>query len=259
MRGALEIGLAGQFDAGKNRLAFTKLDLANPGLLTLSASGYYDLEASRLAADLQADIADLSIFRAISGLDLSGAGRVAVKNVVWGAENKKSGRADIEITAGQLGLGQADLNRLVGPQPVIAAEVELSPQMNLGVRLNRLETAMASGAGSVDIVNEFKDIRVGCEITVQPGAIPPAIGVTMVQAAHLTAALEGPLNAPAGDIRLSLPKLAAGGERFDNLVLATSLTWSEDGVLSLSNRVDFALRKQPYRLRAEVVLPPDRM
>lgn len=257
VQGSFDIELAGQFDLEKNRLALAKLELAKPGQLSLATSADLNLQTSHASADLQADVADLSIFSALAGLSLSGAGKVAVTNVVWVPES--GGRADIFISTDRLGLGQEDLHRLVGPQPVIAAQVEVSPQLDLKIRLNRFETAMAKGAGSIDIVNEFKEMKVDWQLTVQPGAIPPALGVALPQPAQLTATLAGPLQSPAGDIRLTVPGLEAGGERIENLKLATSLAWSDGAVPALHNEVAFTLRAKPYALRADVVLPPNRL
>jgi translocation and assembly module TamB len=257
VQGTFEIDLAGQFDPEQNRLALAKLNLAKPEQMSLATSADLDLQTIRASADLQVDVADLSIFSALAGFPLRGAGRVAVTHVVWAPES--GGRADIEVTARQLVLGQEDLHRLVGPQPVVAAQVEVSPRLDLGIRLHRFETAMAKGAGSIDIAGEFKDMNVDWQLTVQPGAIPPALGVALPQPAQLTVALAGPLNTPAGDIRLTVPGLEAGGERIENLKLATSLAWSDDAVPALHNQLDFVLRSKPYTLRADAVLPPDRL
>lgn len=251
----LDVTIHADVAANFSEFLVDKLEIAAEGL---QLTGRADLKGNRVSdAGLQAEIDDLSILTELAGLELRGNGRVTVDNAAWDAAG--GGQADIDIAARQLDLGQADLNRLVGPQPAVAGQVKVSPQMDLGIRLDRLETAMADGAVSIDLDNEFKAMTVRGELAVKPGAIPPAIAVSMPQAAHAAIALDGPPGAPAGDIRLTVPVVETAGERFEDLELTTSMNWSDEAVLSLLNRLDFALRGQPYRLEADVILPPDRL
>ncbi len=255
VRGAFTLNLAGRFDRGDNRLALSSLNLARPELLTLSATGDADLAVTRLAAGLEAELADLSGIAALAGVALRGGGRIAVANGVWTPDG--GGSADIEISGRRLGFEQEDLNRLVGPEPVIAAKVEISPRLDLAIAIERFELAMAQGGGTIALRNSFKDLKVDCRLAVQPGAVPPASGVTPNGAAQLTAALDGPLARPAGRVGLTVPALAVGGERFDSLTLTSVLSWSNDPAPSLHNQLEFNFHENPCRLNIDAVLPPD--
>ena len=255
LRGAVGVDLAGRFDKAAKRLVLTRIELARPDLLALSASADVDLATGRVGAGLQAEIADLSVATALTGFQLSGAGHVAVTNIDWSAAG--GGQAALAITARGLAFGMTDLDRLVGPEPALAARLEVSPQLDMRITIDRLDLAMAKGAATIDLMQDFKEMKVACEVTVQPGAIPPAGGVTLPSDARLKAALQGPMTAPAGTIRLTVPALETAGRRFDNIELASALTWSDNQVLSLQNRLDFLVLHNPYRLNVDAVLPPE--
>jgi len=255
LRGAFGVDLAGRFEKGAKRLALTRLDLARPDLLAVSAKADVDLAASRVGTSLQADIADLSVVTALTGFELSGAGHVAVTNGHWSASS--GGQADIAITARGLAFGIADLNRLVGPESTIAARIEVSPQLDMGIIIDRLDLATVKGAASIDLRKAFKEMKVAGEVAVQPGALPPASGVTLPSDARLEVALEGSVAAPTGTIRLTVPAIETAGRRFDNIELASTLTWSDKRILSLQNRLDVLVLGNPYRLDVDAVLPPE--
>ena len=229
--------------------------IAAAGLQLTGRAGLDDNGAVTAAA-VTADIADLAVFSALTGMELSGAGRLTVQNGAW--DPAGGGRAEFEITAKELGLGQADLDRLAGPQPALAGHLELSPRQDLTVKLDRIDLAMTDGSLSLALTDGFARMAAAGELAVLPGALPPDIGVVMPQAARLAVQLDGPVGAPAGEIDLAVPTIESG-ERFDKIEIASTMEWSEEAVLSLLNRADFTLREKPYRLTADVVLPPDRL
>ncbi|MBB5348662.1 translocation/assembly module TamB domain-containing protein [Desulfoprunum benzoelyticum] len=255
LRGAFGVDLAGRFDTAAKRLALTRFDLARPDLLAVSVKADVDLAASRIGASLEAEIADLSVVTALTGLELSGAGHVAVTDVDWSAAG--GGQADIAITGRGLAFGNADLDRLVGPEPAIAARLKMSPQLDMGITIDRLDLATVTGTATIDVMEDFKEMKVAAEVAVQPGALPPAAGVTLPADARLKVALEGPVTAPAGTIRLTAAALETAGRRFDNIELASTLTWSEKQVLALQNRLEVLVLDNPYRLDVDAVLPPE--
>ncbi len=233
-----------------------ELLLTTPGI-KISGSAELQNRGKVSKAWLQAKIADLSLLKNLTGLDMSGAGQVEVSNGDW--QTAAGGRADFAITADQLGFGQTDLDRLVGPQPMIAGQLELSPQLELAISLAQVKTAMVDGTGVISFSKQFSKINIGGDYTVQPGAISPESGVSLTQAAHLSVALVGPVQAPAGEIRLAVPELTTAGELFEDPQLISSLSWSNKGILTIDNRLDFTLRENPYRLQGQVVLLPDRL
>lgn len=225
----------------------------------LELTGQAELEGGGkvTSADLQADFTELARFAPLTGLDLRGAGRLALSKVQWNPEH--GGQADIHITASELGLGQEDLDRLVGTQPEIEAQVKVSPKMDLGVSIKRLETAMLDATAAMDITENFSMLQLDSDVTIRPTTLSKAAELSLPQAAHLTASLKGPPATPAGTIQLKAPALDARKKRIEKIAMTTTLSWSEQKVLSLGNRLDFALGRKPYQLRADVILPPDRL
>lgn len=222
----------------------------------MTLRGQADLDESFAVsnANLAADIADLAIFAPISGLDLSGKGDVRLDNLIWSTEQGLN--TDIAIATTQTGFGIADLDRIVGPSPVIKGAVSLSPGLDLAVDIPNLETAMITGPIKVDIGQEFAKLAVTSELDLAPGVVPPGIGVAIAPA-KLNVALDGDIAAPPGNINLRVPSVEAGGQKFENVRLGTNMTWSDQAVLSLNNRVQFALAGWDYDLGANVILPSD--
>lgn len=252
----LDIEAKADIAADFSKIIVEHLEAASPGV-QLTGKAELDGRGNVSAADLQADVDDLSIFTAASGLQLSGAAQLAASNIAWGAET--GGRAELKITGRQLAFGQADLDRLVGPEPVISAQLELSPRKDLAVKLDRLDTAMADGTFSLHVTQEFTKMQLDGELTVQPGAVPPVIGVSLAQPAHLEVSLAGSPTAPRGEIRTSVPALEARGKRFADLQLDSTISWTDEKILSLRNRLDFALNRKTYQLQADGLMVPERL
>ncbi len=252
----LDLALTAETAKDFKKTDIDKLEIAAAGL-QLTGRGRFDDHGAGTAIALAADITDLEIFAPLAGMELKGAGRVAVKNGAWSPTG--GGEADVEVTARELSLGQADLDRIVGPQPALAGRLEWSPRQELDLRLDRVDLAMADGTISLAFAEEFTRMRISGDLAVLPGALPPEAGVTMPQAARLTVNLEGPPQAPAGDITLTMQTLAAGREQFDAIAITSALQWSDENVLSVANRGDFIWHRKNYRLLADLTLPPDRL
>lgn len=222
----------------------------------MTLRGQADLDDSFAVsnANLTADVADLAIFAPISGLDLSGQGDVRLDNLIWSAEQGLN--TDIAIATTQTGFGIADLDRIVGSSPAIKGAVSLSPDLDLAIDIPNLETAMITGPIKVDISEEFAKLAVTSELDLAPGVVPPGIGVAIAPA-KLNVALDGDIAAPPGNINLRVPSVEAGGQKFENVRLGTNMTWSDQAVLSLINRAQFALAGRGYDLGANVILPSD--
>lgn len=205
-------------------------------------------------ATLTGDVADLSIFAPISGLDLSGQGQVTLGNMSWSTEAGL--KSDLAISTTETGFGIADLDRIVGPSPTITGQVALMPNLDLTVDLASVETATVKGPVRVDITEEFERLAVVGDLDVAPGTVPPEIGVSIAPA-KLSVRLDGDISAPPGQIELVVPSVEAGGQRFDKVALSTRMEWSDQAVLSLLNRGAFTLGKHGYELAANVRLPDD--
>ena len=214
-------------------------------------------EGAVTAADLHRRSSDLADFSATHGNGTQGAGRLTVKTAT-GIRPAADGPSSKSLRR-DFGLGQADLDRLVGPQPAIAGHIELSPRQDLAVKLDRIDLAMTDGSLSLALTDGFTKMVASGELTVLPGALPPGIGVAMPQTARLAVRLDGPVQTPTGEIDLAVPTIEAGGERFDNIEISSTMKWSKEAVLSLVNRADFVLKGKPYQLSADVVLPADRL
>lgn len=252
----LDIDITGGLSKDFSQISIEDLTAVTAGM---QLTGRGELSGGGGLSDfwLQVDSTDLSRFRSLAGLELKGIGRVTLKQGVW--QSAEGGRADIEITGSGLDLGQVDLNHLIGPQPKIAGNLQISPQLDLGLKFSTLKMAAAEGGGEISLGSDFSRIQGAIDFTVHQGAVPPQTGVKLAQAANLTVSLDGPISAPAAAIRLAIPQLTAGGEHFRNLKLTSTLLWSDDAVPSLKNRVDVVLRGKAYRLQALAVLPSDRL
>ncbi|MFH1803321.1 MAG: translocation/assembly module TamB domain-containing protein [Pseudomonadota bacterium] len=228
--------------------------IAAPGM-TVTGHATLDDAGNVTQGNIIADAADLAIFSVISGLDLSGQGRVGIEDIVWNADN--GGAARLAITAQEAGFGLADLDRVIGPQPVIAGQAKISPQFDLEIDFDRIGLAAVDGSGSVGISNNFSDLSANINLVLSPSIIPAGIGATTSQPAQLNAAIAGPMAAPAGQVKLTLPGLNVSGEDFRRISLTTDMAWSDAGILRLDHRAGFTLRDQPYTARATVSLPDD--
>ncbi len=246
---ALDAEIAPDF----SKFALGKINITTPGI---SVNGKTDINDVMAVTDgeLIADVADLSIFAPISGLDLSGTGQVAISDIEWSME--QGGKADIAIKADQTGFGIADLDRIVGATPTVDGKLAVNDAFDLSITLDQIATAMVSGPAQIDISNEFSHLSVKSDLSVQPGVVPPDIGVSIAPA-MLAINLDGDIAAPAGTIRLAAPSVSAGGQKFEKLDLVTEMRWSDQAVLSLINKAGFALMGRNYDLAADVVLPSD--
>ena len=205
-------------------------------------------------AGLTADVADLSIFGPISGLDLSGQGQVSLSDIKWSMEN--GGGFDVAVNGTQTGFGISDLDRIVGPSPTLAGSVAISPEFDMAIDLNQVQTATVTGAAKVDLTETFGQMAIDANLDIAPGTVPPGIGVAIAPA-KLTIALDGPTSAPAGVINLSTAKVDAAGQVLENVKLISKMGWSAQSVLSLTNTVKFNRANAKYDLAANVVLPSD--
>ena len=246
---ALDAEIAPDF----SKFALGKINITTPGI---SVNGKTDINDVMAVTDgeLIADIRDLAIFAPISGLDLGGTGQVAIHDLAWSVE--QGGTANIAIKADQTGFGIADLDRIVGLSPTIDGKLAVSDAFDLSITLDQIATAMVSGPAQIDISNEFSNLSVKSDLSVQPGVVPPDIGVSIAPAT-LAINLDGDIAAPAGTIRLATPSVSAGGQKFEKLDLVTEMRWSDQAVLSLINKAGFGLMGRNYDLAADVVLPAD--
>lgn len=246
---ALDAEIAPDF----SKFALGKINITTPGI---SVNGTTDINDVMAVTDgeLIADIRDLAIFAPISGLDLTGTGQVAIRDLAWSLE--QGGTANIAIKADQTGFGITDLDRIVGATPTIDGKLAVSDAFDLSITLDQLATAMVSGPAQIDISNEFSELSVKSDLSVQPGVVPPDIGVSIAPAT-IAINLDGDIAAPAGTIRLVTPSVSAGGQKFEKLDLVTEMRWSDQAVLSLINKAGFGLMGRNYDLAADVVLPAD--
>lgn len=252
----LELGLEADMARNFKEMTITDLNLAAAGL-QLTGRGRLAGNGAVSAAAVTADIADLAVLSPLTAMALQGAGRLTLGNGAW--DPAGGGRAELEITARQLALGQADLDRLTGPQPEIAGRLVLSPRRDLAVTLDRIDMAQAGGALSLALTDDFTRLAAAGQLAVLPGALPPGIGLAMPETARLGVRLDGPVQSPAGEIELAVPAIEAGGERIETIAMKSTLNWSAEAVLSLLNQADFTLRGKPYRLAADLALPADRL
>lgn len=252
----LEAAVEGEIGRDFERTFIERLAAAAAGL-RLAGSGEVAADGAVTAAELTADITDLALLQGLTGMELQGAGQVALQQAAWSPTG--GGRAGVRLTTAGLRLGQADLDRLVGPQPELAGHAELTPGGDLTVQLDRVDLAMTDGDIALAFADGFTRMHLAADFEVLPGALPPEAGVALSETARLDVRLEGPPQAPQGEIIVTAPGLEAGGERLHAIKTATSLRWSEEAVLSLVNRADFTLREKPYRLEADLALKPDRL
>ncbi|WP_404420212.1 translocation/assembly module TamB domain-containing protein [Thalassospira australica] len=250
---AQQVALDAEIAPDFSKFVLGKINITTPGI---SVNGKTDINDVMAVTDgeLIADVADLSIFAPISGLDLSGTGQVAISDIEWSME--QGGKADIAIKADQTGFGIADLDRIVGATPTIDGKLAVNDAFDLSITLDQIATAMVSGPAQIDISNEFRHLSVKSDLSVQPGVVPPDIGVSIAPA-MLAINLDGDIAAPAGTIRLGIPSVSVGGQKFEKLDLVTEMRWSDQAVLSLINKAGFALMGRNYDLAADVVLPSD--
>lgn len=250
---AQQVALDAEIAPDFSRFALGKIRITTPGI---AIDGNTDINDMMAVTDgeLIADIRDLAIFAPISGLDLTGTGQVAIRDIEWSAE--QGGTANIAIKTDQTGFGLADLDRIVGPTPTIDGKLIISDAFDLSIMLDPITTAMVSGAAQIDISNEFSNLSIESELSVQPGVVPPDIGVSIAPA-MIAVNLDGDIAAPVGTIKLSTPSVLAGGQNFEKLDLVTEMRWSDQAVLSLINKAGFALMGRNYDLSADVVLPTD--
>ncbi|WP_430475634.1 translocation/assembly module TamB domain-containing protein [Thalassospira lucentensis] len=236
-----------------SQIAVSDLVLNAPEM-TLRGNAELDEAFAVSDAKLVGDVADLSIFAPISGLDLRGQGQVVLGNLSWSEE--AGAKADIAISTTETGFGIADLDRIVGPAPTITGTVALLPNLDLAIDLAAVDTAMVKGPVKVDITDEFERLMVKGDFDIAPGVVPPGIGVSIAPST-LSVLLDGNIAEPPGQIDLRVPSLEAGGQSFDDVRLATKMEWSKQSVLSLINKVRFSLSGRSYDLAANVVLPSD--
>lgn len=248
-----DLSLDAMIAAGFGDIAVRNLVVNVPDM-ALRGQADIDENFSVSNANLVADIADLSIFAPISGLDVSGQGRVSLDDLMWSSNTGL--KTDLGISTSQTGFGIADLDRIVGASPVINGVVTLSPDLDLTVDVPGIETAMITGPLTVDITDDFGQLAVGADFDLAPGVVPPGIGVAMAPS-KLSVRLDGDIAAPTGKIDLRVPNLEAGGQQFDDISLATEMRWSDQNVLSLINQGRFGLGGRDYDLSANVILPSD--
>jgi translocation and assembly module TamB len=222
----------------------------------MTVSGQADVNEDMVVttSDLVADIRDLAIFGPISGLDLSGQGKVALPDLTWsGANGLETG---IEVSASRAGFGVADLDRIVGPEPRITGKVILAPDLDLKVDVAAIDTAMINGPLMLRITEAFEKLSLESTLDIAAGVVPPDLGIEMAPA-KLTADLEGDLAAPAGTVEVRTPTLDVSGQKFSDIVLTSRMIWSDQAVLSLANNGKFTFANEPYQLDARLVLPED--
>ncbi|MBX2831095.1 MAG: translocation/assembly module TamB domain-containing protein [Rhodospirillales bacterium] len=222
--------------------------------MTLRGNAQLDDAFAVSGAKFVGDVADLSIFSPISGLDLSGQGQVRLGNLSW-SENAGA-KGDFAISASQTGFGIADLDRVIGPTLTITGKVALLPNLDLAIDISAVDTAMVKGPVKVDITDEFERLSVKGNFDVGSGVVPPDIGVALAPST-LSVILNGDIDEPTGQFDLRVPNLEASGQSFRNIRLATQMEWSALSVLSLINKAEFDFAGKPYDLRANVGLPSD--
>jgi translocation and assembly module TamB len=205
-------------------------------------------------ARLVGDIADLSILAPLSGMALGGAGQIVLDDLSGSVEDGIN--SDIRISAREIGFGIADLDRIVGPAPVIDGTIALQPNLDLAIDLKSINTEMIDGPARIDLRDSFAKLGVEAELDLAPGVVPPGIGVA-IKPAKLSVALDGDIAAPAGQIALSVPSVEAGGQAFETVSITTQMAWSEQSTLSLINKGSFGLSGKRYDLSADVLLPSE--
>ncbi len=241
-----------------SKINVKELDVKTPNI-NARATAQLDNTGSVTDAKLTADIADLAVFAPVSGMDLTGQGRVDISGLRWNAQ--QGGQAQITITTQKAGFGIAELNHVVGDSPMIKADLTISPALDMSVDLNTIQAANLSGSGKVNITNDFNDLSVTSDLGLKARIIPPAIPVSLKgQDAKLTIALNGPLAAPEGKITLAAPKVETSGQVFSNLKFVTNMVWQpEKGdagkALQLRNRGGFLWQNAPYKINADLALP----
>lgn len=248
-----EATIDGTIASDFSKILIDQLAVKMPGV---SVTGQAELDDAMAVSDanLTVDAADLSVFSPISGMDLSGQGEITLSDGAWSSD--KGGQFDIAVTANQAGFGISDLDRIVGPSPVISGAVTISPAFDMLVDLDQVETAMIGGTAKVNLTDTFAQMAVDANLDVAPGTVPPGIGVEIAPAT-LAIDLDGPTAAPAGVINLATAKVDAAGQVLRDVKLTSKLQWSPQSVLSLNNKVKFARGKNTYDLAANVVLPSD--
>lgn len=246
-----ELSLNALVNPDFSRISVGKLVLTAPQM-AVNGSAEIDDTFSLNGAKLVGDVADLSIFAPISGLDLGGQGKVTLDNLSWSEQDGL--KSDVTVSGTQTVFGISDLDRIVGPSPTISGKVALLPNLDLMVDLDAVNAATLKGPVKVDITNEFERLAVTADLDVAPGTVPPDIGVAIAPA-KLSVRLDGDIAAPPGQIDLRVPSVKAGGQRIDNVVLSSRMSWSDQAVLALRNSGSFNLGKHAYDIAANLRLP----
>ncbi|MBS8273043.1 DUF490 domain-containing protein [Thalassospira tepidiphila] len=224
--------------------------------IALRGQADIDEKLNVTTSGLVADITDLSIFSAISGLDLRGRGQVGFPELTW--SNTQGLNTGLEVSASQATFGVSDLDRIVGREPRITGKVTLTPDFDLGVDVDALQTAMVNGPLKLSITDAFDKLALESKLDIAPGVVPPDLGLE-ISPATLTAHLEGALSAPPGTIELNVPSLDVAGQSFSDILLTSRMSWSEQSVLSFGNDADFMLGSRAFKLAANVSLPSDEL
>ncbi|OSQ38100.1 hypothetical protein TMES_13820 [Thalassospira mesophila] len=253
-----DITVDGVATADFAKITLDDLTLKTPKL-DVNGRAVIDGQGNVDQASVQTDIRDLAAFAPISGMDLHGQGTLDISDITWNATD--GGKAKITLQTSEAGFGIAELDHVVGTSPAIAANVTISPQMDLVVTVDDVKTANINGGATVSITNDFNQLSLNADVALAAGIVPPSVPVSLGgKAARLTAKLDGPLAEPQGDVTLVVPSLAASGEAFKNVNLPSHISWRQAkatnaGVLYLQNTGKFDWRNDPYRLNADVGLP----
>ncbi|WP_114087304.1 translocation/assembly module TamB domain-containing protein [Thalassospira profundimaris] len=255
-----DISLTADATGDFSEITVKDLNLQTPKI-NARATAVLDDTGAVKDASLTADVSDLSAFAAISGMDLTGQGRVDISGLRWNIT--QGGQAKVNITTQQAGFGIAELDHVVGDSPVIKANLAISPVLDLAVDVNTIQAANIAGAGKVNITDDFNTLLVTADLGLKAGIIPPSIPVSLKgKDVKLTVALNGPMAAPEGKITLAAPIVETSDQVFSDVKLATNMVWQPvkgDGgkILQLRNRGGFSWQNAPYKINADLALPSD--
>lgn len=223
----------------------------------LDIDGRFDLSGDRLSPSLVLTVADLSRLRALAGIELSGAARVAVDGTV--DLDPVAVTAAVEVAGSDLGLGDPALEAAVGPSPVLIGGLNLDASQVLELLGLELRTTAAQAGGDLSLALSSGEL--GGTVTLRAddlARLTPVAGTDLSGAAAVALSLGGTLEAPAASASWRVTDLVAGGTAVDGLTGSATAAGLPDRPAG-GVRARAVLRGEPVDLAFGYAMDGDRL